>query len=332
MQPLDGVKILDLSQYVPGPFCTLICSRLGADVVKLERPPDGDPLRGLDAKAFRALNSGKRSVSVDLKDPARRGLVDSLAAGADVLVEGFRPGVAGRLGLGFEELHRSNPRLVYVSISGYGQAGELAARAGHDLNYMTLGGALGERPAVVPIQVADYAGGGLYATIAILAALMERERTGEGRHLDVAMTEGIASFGALRALDQLSGRTPGYAIYQTADGRWLSVGAVEPGFWAELCDVLARPDLVRRHLDPAAKSDVDAIFRERTLAEWMQAFEGRDVCLTPVDPDARDRYLAERLADIGDRPWLGLSAPEGPAPRLGADEAAVVEDWVPDGD
>lgn len=329
MQPMTGIRVLDLSQYVPGPFCTLICRRLGADVVKLERPETGDPLRDLDAEAFEALNAGKRSIVINLKNPEGIQAVLRLIERADVLVESFRPGVTQRLGLAYAQLKKRHPELIYASISGYGQTGNFTTVAGHDLNYMALAGALGEPPAVPGIQVADFAGGGLYATIAILGALMERRRTGEGRHLDVSMSEGVESLTALTGVELLRGHMPSYSLYRTADGQWLSVAAVEPKFWVALCEAIGRPELALRHRDPSARSEVEKIFSERNLAEWLRIFEGRQVCVMAVSGhgSTAPRHRVGQGPNLDERPWLGVAEPNCLAPALGLDEQAILVDW-----
>ncbi len=257
--PLNGVRVLDLSRLIPGPFCTLILSDLGASVDKLEDPHVGDYLRvfppmkrGLSGR-FNALNRDKRSLCLDLKKPEGRDALLRLARHYDVVVESFRPGVLDKLGVGFAALARENPRLVMLSISGYGQDGPLRDRAGHDLNYIALGGVLGvagppDRPPPTPaVQLADIAGGALFGAVGILAALYERERTGRGQQVDVSMCEGALAFlipelGSYDAAgtpprrggELLIGGAACYGVYRTKDGRFLSVGALEPKFWTRV--------------------------------------------------------------------------------------------------
>ena len=281
MTPLEGTRILDLSRYAPGPYCTLVCAALGAAVVKVEAPPHGDPLRELDPVAFERLNAGKKSVLLDLKSDDGMTCFWKLVRSAHVLVESFRPGVMERLGAGFEQVNNEVPAMVYVSISGYGRSGARHDRGGHDVNYMARAGALHGVDRPLPLQVADFAAGGLYAVISILAACME----GQGRHIDLSMERGVASMMMLadgKAGDVLSGRYPSYTVYQTRDGQALSVGALEPKFWRNFCDVLKRPDLVARKDEPEARDEVAAILASRTAAEWESLFRSSDACVEKV--------------------------------------------------
>ena len=280
---LRGLRVLELSRYVPGPFCCFLLSELGAEVWKVEEPGGGDPLRALDPEAFRRLNRGKKSLAIDLKSKPGRSVFLRLVGMTDVLVEGFRPGAMERLGLGAESICRRFPRLVYLSISGYGQEGPYRERAGHDLNYLAVAGALGSE--VPRIQVADFAAGGLYGALAVVAALFRRTGSGRGGYIDLAMVDGVVSFLALalsRAGELLSGRYPNYGIYRTRDGRNLSVAALEPKFWSNFCRALRREDLSRRAGDPAARTEVEKILAAGDLEDWMRIFSRSDVCVEPV--------------------------------------------------
>ena len=251
MKPLAGTRIVDLSRYAPGPYGSLVCAALGAEVIKVEAPVGGDPLRQMDAQAFERLNQGKKSVVLDLKTEDGAAELRRLLAAARVVIESFRPGVMTRLGLDYASLRSAAPEIIYVSISGYGQSGPSAVRAGHDVNYMASAGALDGVGRPLPVQVADFAAGGLYAVVAILAALMEglqgqKETKGMGRFIDLSMHEGVMSLSRLAdgdARDALSGRYPNYTVYTTKDGGALSVGALEPKFWEAFCDVVKRPRL-----------------------------------------------------------------------------------------
>ena len=312
MTPLEGTRILDLCRYAPGPYATLVCAALGAEVVKVEAPPDGDPLRELDPVAFERLNAGKKSVLLDLKSAEGMTRFWTLVRSAHVLVESFRPGVMERLGIGFEHMNHEAPTMIYVSISGYGRSGSRHDRAGHDVNYMARTGALHgiERP--LPLQVADFAAGGLYAVISILAARME----GKGRHIDLSMERGVASMMMLaggQAGDVLSGRYPNYSVYRTADGQALSVGALELKFWQNFCDVLERPDLVARKEDPGARDEVAAILASRTAAEWESRFRASDACVERVVPPAEALESSRAYELPFDMPGRELGA----APELG---------------
>ncbi|HEX6488318.1 MAG TPA: CaiB/BaiF CoA-transferase family protein [Candidatus Dormibacteraeota bacterium] len=361
---LDGVRVLDLTRLLPGAYCTLLLADLGADVVKIEEPGRGDymrwmgPLVGHSAATFNALNRNKRSVVLDLKSDFGRDAFLRLAGRADVVVEGNRPGVMDRLGVGWEVLRRRNAKLVLCSITGYGQDGPLARSAGHDLNYMavagalTLNGAPGGPPVPLGVQVADLGGGGMGAAIGIVAALYEVQRGGEGRHLDVAMMEGALAWTAAfradaaaggespeRGRGRLTGGIPCYRVYRCADG-YLSVGALEPKFWKALCEALGRPDLVERQFaegadGDAVAADVEAIFVKATRAEWTERLQGLEVCVEPVlepnevadHPQVRARGLiVETESGQEVRPAMG--AIDGwrrrPPPALGEHTAEVL--------
>ena len=343
VRPLEGIRIVDFTQLLPGPAATRFLADFGAEIIKIE-PPAGDPARQvppfLDGQSslFTEINRGKKGVVADLKIDRDRHAVVELCASADVVMEGFRPGVMDRMGLGYELLSSRNPRLIYVAITGFGQNGQDALRAGHDINYLGLAGALDligwhAGPLAVPgFQIADI-GGTLHAVIGTLLALEAREKSGRGQFVDVSMTNAVASLMLLpltiltatgcsprRGDERLSGRYGCYGVYEAADGRWVAVGALEPKFWAALCRELncehfiadqfaedARREAIRDHLT--------AVFRTRTAAEWEEGFRGKDVCVSAV------LTLAEARAYRHDPPWPQLS--ESPAvtgersPRLG---------------
>ena len=310
MTPLSEVRVLDLTRLLPGPYATLVLGDLGAEVIKVEDPAPGDYLRhlppltasGSSGGMFAALNRGKRSVVIDLKADGGVALLRRLCARADVLVEGFRPGVLARLGLAPEALCAEFPRLVVCSISGYGQTGPWSGRAGHDLGYLALAGVLdscGEDPAAAPsppgVQLADVMGGAQSAVVAILAALLERTRTGRGRALDVAMAEGSMGFvlprlGALaaggerqlRGDDVLSGSHPCYRVYRCAGGGSVALGALEPKFWQRFCAAVERPEWVDRQFDREHSREVDALFATRTRDAWITLLSPADCCAEPV--------------------------------------------------
>jgi crotonobetainyl-CoA:carnitine CoA-transferase CaiB-like acyl-CoA transferase len=309
--PLTGIRVLDLTRLLPGPFCTMLLADMGADVIKIEDPDQGDYMRWspprIDGQSvlFNAVNRNKRSVSLNLKSELGRDLLLRLAERADILVEGNRPGVMKRLGLGWDVLHARNPRLVMCSITGYGQDGPFADRAGHDLNYMATAGALGLNgekggpPVPLSAQVADIGGGGLQPAVAILGALVAVQRGAEGRWLDVSMTDGAVTWLALalaargggedvaRGDQRLSGRYACYRVYACKDGAFYSVGALEPKFWAALCIAVDRPDLVAAQFAEGAEGEVahremEAVFASRTRSEWEAALAGLEVCCEPV--------------------------------------------------
>jgi alpha-methylacyl-CoA racemase len=362
--PLTGIRILDLTRLLPGPFCTMLLADLGADVVKVEEPPSGDymrltpPLIDGQSALFNAVNRNKRSLTLNLKSQVGRDLLLLLVERADVLVEGNRPGVMARLGLGWDTLHARNPKLVMCSITGYGQHGPFASRAGHDLNYMAIAGALGLNgagdgaPAPLSVQVADIGGGGLQPAVAILGSLVEVGRGGDGRWIDAAMMDGAVSWLALalaaqgggervaRGDQRLSGRYPCYRVYECKDGGFYSVGALEPKFWATLCGSIDRPDLFELQFADGedavrAHQAMETVFMSRTRAEWELKLAGLDVCCEPVlelgevaaHPQVVARELiATRPAGIEVRPAIPMRADwrRSDAPRLGEHSAEIL--------
>jgi crotonobetainyl-CoA:carnitine CoA-transferase CaiB-like acyl-CoA transferase len=325
--PLRGQRVLDLSRYAPGPFCTLILAALGAEVIKIEGRPDGDPLRGLDPDAFERLNAGKKSVVLDLKSDAGNRALRRLAKEADVLVEGFRPGVMSRLRLDYESLKTEAPRLLYLSLTGYGQDGPYRERAGHDVNYMAAAGALRALRTPPALQVADFAAGGLFGVVAVLSALLSRGASSPGRRIDLSMHHGVLSMMMLasgEAASRLSGAFPNYAIYRTRDGGALSVGALEPKFWAAFCAGIERRDLESRMLDPEAVAEVARAVEERDLAFWGERFAGIDACVEPLaSPEGarlHPQAVHRRVGSGFSLPFLDGApgaADLGRAPRLG---------------
>jgi crotonobetainyl-CoA:carnitine CoA-transferase CaiB-like acyl-CoA transferase len=309
--PLTGIRVLDLTRLLPGAFCTMLLADMGADVVKIEDPTGGDYLRWTpplvegQSALFNALNRNKRSLTLNLKSESGRSLLLRLVDQASVLVEGNRPGVMKRLGLGWDVLHARNPKLVMCSITGYGQDGPYAARAGHDINYMATSGALGlngERagpPTPLSVQVADIGGGGLQPAVAILGALVGVERGSEGRWIDVSMMEGAVSWLALaiaalggdervgRGDQRLAGRYACYRVYACKDGGFYSVGALEPKFWAALCDAIERPDLFELQFAEGPEGTrvhdaMESVFSSRTRSDWEQKLASLDACCEPV--------------------------------------------------
>jgi alpha-methylacyl-CoA racemase len=373
---LEGLRVLDLTRLLPGGFCTLLLADLGADVIKVEDTGAGDYVRwappryeGADPSAasalFLALNRGKRSVRVDLKAPAGREVLLRLARDADVLVESFRPGVLDRLGVGWEPLHAANPRLVLCSITGYGQDGPYRDRAGHDMNYLALNGLLGLTgtfggpPVQAAGQIADVGGGALMAAFGILAALRERDRSGEGQAVDVSMTDGSLSWLAMvaarmfaegvapaRGTLELAGGLVCYRPYRCADG-WVTLGALEPKFWRAWCAGVGREDLAERQFEPVGSqthADVKAVFATRTRAEWAAFNDEHDCCVEPVlgleealeSELVRARGMVAELDQPGvERPVRLLGVPvklsrtpgdpaRAPGPALGEHTAAVL--------
>ena len=292
--------VVDLTRYVPGAFASSELLRLGARVVRLEQP-GGEPMRATAPEWHDVLNAGKESVVCDL--PEELDFARALLARADVVLESFRPGVAERLGVGPDAVGDGT---VYCSITGFGRGGRHEQRAGHDLNYLGWAGVLADTaPALPPVQVADLAAGALGAVTEILAALLARERTGKGARIVVSMTHGSHAL-APRAPVLTQGFAC-YSIYECADGRRLTVGALEPKFFARLCDLLEQPQLAAAQYDadqPALRQQLADVFAERPLEDWLRLFESEDVCVGPV------ATLAEAEADLG-VPAHGLAAAAG---------------------
>ncbi|MER7181627.1 CaiB/BaiF CoA-transferase family protein [Streptomyces hyaluromycini] len=359
--PLSGVRVVELAGIGPGPFAAMLLADLGADVVRVDRP--GGPALAVDP-AYDVTNRNKRSVLVDLKSPDGPARVLDLAARADILIEGYRPGVAERLGVGPEDCHARNPRLVYGRMTGWGQEGPLAQRAGHDIAYIALTGTLGmigrpdEPPAVPANLLGDYAGGSLYLVVGVLAALHHARATGTGQVVDAAIVDGTAHLAAMihgmvaagrwqdrRAANLLDGGCPYYGTYETADGGYMAVGALEPQFYAEFLQLLgglddladARKDWTRWD---ELRERVAARFKARTRDEWTAVFEGSDACVAPV-LSLREAPHHPHLAARGTFTDHGGITQPAPAPRFsatptavrtpparpGADTGAVARDW-----
>jgi alpha-methylacyl-CoA racemase len=358
MKPLEGVRVLDLSRLIPGPFGTLLLADLGAQVDKVEDPGAGDylrhfpPQRGGASVAYQLLNRGKRSAVVDLKKPAGREALLRLLGRYDVLFEQFRPGVLDRLGLSHATLRERYPRLVICALTGYGQTGPLAARAGHDLNYLARAGVLGamgpaDGPPQVPgFQMADVSGG-MWCVIAILAALRRRDATGQGGVCDVAMSDGVLGFaavslagalageGGVRGNETLTGGIAPYNTYLAKDGAPMTLAALEPKFWATFCAGVGMPfdplGLVVGPHQAELKKKVAEVFASRTRAEWAAFAEQHDCCVEPVlapgelrdDANARARGLVFEIEANGEgvpqirTPITERDAPGGAAANPG---------------
>ncbi|MFD8537555.1 CaiB/BaiF CoA transferase family protein [Streptomyces rubrogriseus] len=358
--PLAGVRVVELAGIGPGPFAAMLLADLGADVVRVDRP--GGPGLGIDP-AHDVTNRNKRSVVVDLKAPDGPARVLDLAERADVLIEGYRPGVAERLGVGPGDCHARNPRLVYGRMTGWGQEGPLAQRAGHDIGYIALTGTLGmiggpdEPPAVPANLLGDYAGGSLYLVVGILAALHHARENGAGQVVDAAIVDGTAHLSAMihgmlsaggwqdrRGANLLDGGCPFYGTYETADGRYMAVGALEPQFYAEFMRLLGIPDLAPARDDPSRwpelRAAVAARFKSGTRDEWTAVFAGSDACAAPVLSLREAPHHPHLAARSTFTDHDGITQP-APAPRFsatptavrtgpalpGADTEAVVRDW-----
>jgi alpha-methylacyl-CoA racemase len=368
MPPLAGIRVLDFSTLLPGPMAGLFLVEAGAEVIKIERPGIGDEMRiytprfGEDSANFALLNRGKRSIAIDLKAPDAVAQLTPLIERTDVLIEQFRPGVMARLGLGYETLSKINPRLIYCSITGFGQTGPRRDMAAHDLNYLALAGLLsltGDRegaPGMPHIPMADIAAGTYPALINVLLALLQRERTGQGCYLDISMTDnlfvlaywGLAGGFAAGAWPTAgsaltTGASPRYQIYRTADGGYLSAGPIEQRFWDVFCRLIELDEVLRDDSrDPAAtRAAVAARIAAHPSAHWRQLFEGQDACCAIVaslaeavrDPHIVARGIFDRQVSDGTATIPALPVPIDPvlrdsaavrsAPRLGADSGLI---------
>jgi crotonobetainyl-CoA:carnitine CoA-transferase CaiB-like acyl-CoA transferase len=309
---LKGLKMLDLSRLLPGPYCSLLLADLGMEVLKIEDTEQGDymrmmgPARGKDSAYFHALNRNKKSMLLNLKAQEGKEIFCKLIDTYDILLEGFRPGVMDRLGIGYQELKSRNPRIIFCSLSGYGQDGPYKERSGHDINYIGLGGILeltGSRdsdPIIPGTQIADIGGGAMMAALAILAAIVHRQKTGEGQYLDVAMHDGVISWLSIHAgryfMDKelpkrgemhLSGRYACYQVYRTKDGRHISLGALEPKFWRNFCKAIGREDLIPKQFIEGEErvqiiEEIRKLIKTKTQKEWIEIFKDTDACLEPI--------------------------------------------------
>ena len=310
--PLQSVRVLDLTRLLPGPYCTMMLADFGAEVIKIEEPTIGDyarkfePLIDENSAMFHSLNRNKKSVCLDLKSDEGKQHLLEMVEDADVLVESFRPGVMKRLGLDYDTLKAINPKLIYCSITGYGQYGPYANHPGHDVNYLSYAGLLhlmghkDGKPVIPSTQIADIGGGAFPAVIGILLALFDRNRSGEGQYIDISMLDGVISWlqatlpqllngmeSPKRGEDMLNGGRASYAIYETKDERYLSVGALEPKFWKTFCKKIDKQDFIPLleapvHEQHRLKYEIQKIISEKTLAEWSNIFSDAEACVTPV--------------------------------------------------
>jgi crotonobetainyl-CoA:carnitine CoA-transferase CaiB-like acyl-CoA transferase len=374
--PLSGLRVLDLTRLLPGGFCTLLFADMGAEVLKVEDTGMGDYVRwappyyeGAEDSAksalYLSLNRGKRSIRLNLKEEKGREVLLRLVREYDVLIEGNRPGVMDRLGVGYERLAQENPALVYCAITGYGQDGPYRDRSGHDMNYLGLVGLLGltgEKdgpPVQAAGQIADLGGGGLMAAFSILAALRERDQSGKGQFVDVSMADGALSWLGMvagryfaeqvtpkRGDLELAGRLICYRPYACGDG-WVTLGALEPKFWQAWCRGVGRDDLIEKQFEAPgsdAHAEVERIFLERTRDEWTTFASQHDCCLEPVleldEALASELVRAREMVVELDQPGtegvkqLGFpvkfsrtpAGPQGPGPVLGADTEDVLRE------
>jgi crotonobetainyl-CoA:carnitine CoA-transferase CaiB-like acyl-CoA transferase len=344
--PLEGMRVLDLTRLLPGPYGTVLLADMGADVIKVEDPAGGDYLRLNPPHApdgtgihFHTINRNKRSITLDLKQKEGKELLVELAGWAEVLVEQFRPGVMERLGLGYETIKEVNPSIIYCSITGYGQDGPYRDVAGHDINYLGYAGVLGMSghrggpPVVSSVQIADLAGGGMFAALSVLMAYVHRQKTGEGQHLDVSMLDGSMSWLTIntgeyfitgeapeRGEQVLHGAWPCYDVYEAKDG-YMSVGALEPKFWKRLCEIMGRPDYASEQFNPDMREDISGWlagkFREKNRAQWMELLGSEDCCVGPIlsldeteaDPQVKHRRMIVEVDDERLGRWKTLGIP-----------------------
>jgi crotonobetainyl-CoA:carnitine CoA-transferase CaiB-like acyl-CoA transferase len=345
--PLSSLKILDFSTLLPGPFASLLLADMGAEVLRLESPSRTDLVRVLPphdggvSTSHAYLNRNKRCIALDLKRPEAVAMVKQLVAEYDIVLEQFRPGVMDKLGVGYAALKAVNPKLIYVSITGYGQTGPYKDRAGHDINYLALAGIAsytGRRdsgPLPLGVQLADIAGGSLHGVMGLLAAVIQRQVTGEGQQVDVSMSDcafslhGMAGAGYLAAgvepqmENQVLNGGSFYDYYRTRDGRWFSVGSLEPQFMQQFCTALGRPELAARGLSPkpqeqqALKREIEIEFEKRDFAEWSQVFAGLDACVEPMlnlseaveHPQLKARQLVAQVPRDGNSPQQQIACP-----------------------
>lgn len=370
--PLEGVTIIDLTRLLPGPLATMMLADMGADVIKVEDPDSPDYIRSFEpliegtSAFYYALNRNKRSLAINFLSPAGKEVLLALVAKADVFIEQYRPSVMKSMGLDYETLKAINPRLIYVSITGYGQESSLSQAAGHDLNYIAISGALGVtgdaggRPVIPGFQLADIAGGSYMAMNAVTTALYRREKTGMGEWLDIAMTDSVLPFLALpfaeqqalgkghtRGKFQLSGGQANYNVYECSDGKYVALGSLEPKFWNKVCERLGRPEwreqiLAGVEVQEQIQKELQNIFLTKTRTEWLAFFQKDDVCLTAIndlDELTTDPYLRERKLfvdfDLGSKTFSTIATPvrhEGmtdqhwQAPHLGEDTIAILRE------
>ncbi len=378
--PLSGIKVIDLTKLAPGPHCTMILGDLGADIIKVEEPGPPTGRRAEQASAtgnsarpstglgpYNALGRNKKSIGLNLKSGPGREIFLRLAQRADIVVEEFRPGVAKRLGIDYEMLSRRNPRLVYCAVTGYGQTGPYSDFVGHDLNYIAQSGALSmvgrrDQPPTIPQNLlADYAGGGLHAAIGVLAALVARQQTGRGQYVDIAMLDGVMlliaqalsnHFGKgwvpRRGATTLDGSAPWYNLYVTKDDKYITIGSVEPWFYANLCRALGAEEYIQDQHNKARFEQVEArfaeIFRTRTRDEWFEILTVADICVGRMltldelehDPQIRARNMiveveapsGEKIKQVG----ISIKLSETPgairslAPKLGQHTDDILAD------
>jgi len=370
--PLKGIKVFDLSRLLPGGFCSMMLGDFGAEVIKVEEPGRGDYVRWAppfingQSAYFLSINRNKKSIVLDLKNPKGTDVFLRLVRTADVMIEGFRPGVVDRLGIGYQHISRVNPRIIYCSISAFGQSGPFRNQEGHDLNCLALAGLLSITginggPLIIPgVQLSDYAGA-MMAIIAILLALIEREKSGEGQYCDLSMLDAVTSWMGMHIVKYLAdrllpypqdsmfnGALACYNIYKTKDDRFVVLGAMEEKFWVSFCKVIGREDLIPlqwegQTIQEKMKEELSLLFREKTRAEWLKLLDGQGTCFSPVlnmeetlnSPHLQERGMFQGIKGEGGEtiPQIGFpiklsntpAAYSIPPPRMGQDSRSVLQ-------
>lgn len=343
--PLKGIKVLDLSRLLPGGFCSMILGDFGAEVIKVEQPGRGDYVRWtppfLDGQSayFLSINRNKKSIVLDLKNPKGTEVFLRLVRTADVVIESFRPGVVDRLGIGYQQIAKVNPRIIYCSISAFGQSGPFRNQEGHDLNCLAIAGLLSITgikggPLIIPgVQLSDYAGG-MMAVTAILLGLIERQVSGQGQYCDISMLDAITSWMGMHIVKYLAdgllpcpqdsiftGALACYNVYKTKDDRYVVLGALEEKFWVSFCNLIERKDLIPlqwegQTIQEKMKEELSLLFREKTMAEWLKLLDGQGTCFSPVlnieetlnFPHLRERGMFQSIEGEGGKivPQVGL--------------------------
>jgi len=370
--PLKGIRILDLSRLLPGPLATQMLADMGAEVIKIEDQNSPDYIRffppfvGDDSALYLSLNRNKRNIALNLKSQEGKEIFLSLVKSADVVIEQFRPGVLDKMGIGYEQAKSINPKIIYVAVTGFGQTGPYSQKAGHDLNYISIAGLLSnigtkEKPVIPGVQIADVAGS--YAAVnGCLAALLHCQKTGEGQFVDISMTDAAMPFATLihanawadgkniqRGNFQLSGALANYNLYETADAKFIALGALEPKFWITFCDAVNKPEWKNKIIAPEdeinkLKEEVTALFKSKTRQEWEAFSEQHDVCLSPVletlelhnNVQLKDRTMITETETGIDKKLNTIGAaikfsgsenqPLQPAPKLGNDTNALLSE------